>query len=197
MATDVDRKRVSAAPNHSERSALLARRAAFSSIRASSVSIRGSINCTVSSEEMPKPSEFVSHLLDLLSPLGGVSARAMFGGWGFYHGGKMFALVAYETFFVKVDDTSRPEFDALGLGPFVYASAGGKRTVMACHTVPATALDSSELLCEWARKGVEAARRAALKPAARKGSRTTPAPTPATARKSPRGGSPARRRSAA
>jgi len=46
---------------------------------------------------MPKPNEFVSHLLDLLRPLGDVRARVMFGGWGFYHAEKMFALVAFET----------------------------------------------------------------------------------------------------
>ena len=64
---------------------------------------------------MPKPNEFVSHLLDLLRPLGDVRARAMFGGWGFYHAEKMFALVAFETFFVKADEASRTEFESLGL----------------------------------------------------------------------------------
>ena len=114
---------------------------------------------------MGRKNEFVSHLLDLLQPLGDVSARGMFGGWGIYHGGKMFALVASETFFVKTDETSRGEFESLGLSPFVYEAQGGKRAVMAYFTVPAEALDSSSLLCEWAQKGIAAARRAAAKPA--------------------------------
>lgn len=80
---------------------------------------------------MPKPNEFVSHLLDLLRPLGDVRARAMFGGWGFYHAEKMFALVAFETFFVKADEASRTEFESLGLEPFTYEASGGKRAVMA------------------------------------------------------------------
>ncbi|MEK0450838.1 MAG: hypothetical protein RL088_3106 [Verrucomicrobiota bacterium] len=117
---------------------------------------------------MARGSEFVSHLLDLLAPIGGVTARGMFGGWGFYHSGKMFALVAYDTFYVKVDDTSRAEFEARGLGPFVYEAGGGKRSVMAYHTVPADALDSSPELCEWARKGIAAATRAAAAKLARK-----------------------------
>ncbi len=126
---------------------------------------------------MPKPNEFVSHLLDLLSPLGDVRARAMFGGWGIYHAEKMFALVALETFYVKADDASRAEFERLGLRPFTYESSGGKRTVMAYFTVPADALESSPLLCEWAEKGIAASARAAegarkLKPA-RKNSRTS------------------------
>lgn len=110
---------------------------------------------------MPKPTGFVNHLLDLLRPLGEVRARAMFGGWGFYHGEKMFALVAFETFFVKTDDASRGEFERHGLLPFIYEAGSGKRAVMSYYTVPSDALDSSPLLCEWARKGIEAAARAA------------------------------------
>jgi DNA transformation protein len=122
---------------------------------------------------MPKPNEFVSHLLDLLRPLGDVRARAMFGGWGFYHAEKMFALVAFETFFVKADEASRTEFESLGLQPFTYEASGGKRAVMAYFTVPSDALESSPMLCDWARKGIEAAARAAdgkrkAKPATRK-----------------------------
>jgi DNA transformation protein len=80
----------------------------------------------------------------------------------------MFALVAFDTFYVKVDDASRSEFEALGLGPFVYEAGGGKRSVMAYHTVPADALDGSAALCEWARKGIAAAARAAAAKPARK-----------------------------
>ena len=109
---------------------------------------------------MPQPNEFVNHLLDLLRPLGDVRARAMFGGWGFYHAEKMFALVAFETFFVKVDDASRAEFEGVGMTPFTYEASSGKRTVMSYFTVPPDALESSPMLCEWARKGIEAAARA-------------------------------------
>lgn len=119
---------------------------------------------------MARNSEFVNHLLDLLSPLGGVTARAMFGGWGIYRDGRMFALVAYDTFYVKVDDTSRAEFTARALPPFTFETKDGTKSVMSYHTVPDDALDSPELLCEWARKGVDAAARAAAakKPLRRK-----------------------------
>ncbi len=110
---------------------------------------------------MARTSEFVNHLLDLLAPLGGVTARGMFGGWGLHRDGRMFALVAFDTLYVKVDDASRPEFAALGLEPFRYKTKGGTNTIMSYHTVPADALDSAELLCEWAQKGIEAAARAA------------------------------------
>jgi DNA transformation protein len=108
---------------------------------------------------MPRRSEFVDYLVESLSPLGDVQARAMFGGWGFYLDGKMFALAAFETFYIKADDETRAEFESRGLAPFRY-EAKGKVSVMSYYQPPSAALDDRDLLCEWARKGVAAAKRA-------------------------------------
>ena len=62
-----------------------------------------------------KVSEFVTHVVDMLEPLGPVSARRMFGGYGIFLDGMMFALVADDTLYLKVDDESRSEFAAAGL----------------------------------------------------------------------------------
>ena len=43
---------------------------------------------------MASPARFVEHVLDLLLALGPVKARRMFGGWGFFLEGVMFALSA-------------------------------------------------------------------------------------------------------
>lgn len=106
-----------------------------------------------------RPPEFVSHLLDLLRPLGDVTARSMFGGWGFYLDGKMFALVAFDTFFIKADDANRAEFTSLGLAPFRYEMKPGKFNEMSYYSPPADALENSAELCAWAHKGIEASRR--------------------------------------
>ena len=111
---------------------------------------------------MPRRSEFVEHLVEMLAPLGAVSARAMFGGWGFWLEGRMFALVAQETFYIKADDTSRADFESQQLEPFRYESQG-KVNVISYIQPPTAALDDRELLCTWAQKGVEAAARAAKK----------------------------------
>ena len=116
---------------------------------------------------MPQRNGFVDYLVECLAPLGDVQARAMFGGWGFYVGGRMFALVAFETFFIKADDQNRAEFESLGLEPFRY-EAGGKVSVMSYFQPPSAALDDRDLLCEWARKGLDAAARAAKKKSPRK-----------------------------
>lgn len=112
---------------------------------------------------MPKRTQFVDYLLEQLAPLGEVSARGMFGGWGIYHEGRMFALVADDTLYLKVDDTSRADFEREGLQPFRYARTDREIAVMSYYQPPAAAIDDRALLCTWARKGVEAAARAAEK----------------------------------
>jgi DNA transformation protein len=118
---------------------------------------------------MPARSQFVEFLIDQLQPLGGVSARAMFGGWGVYLDGRMFALVAEDTLYIKADDANRAEFTAFGLESFRFEMKGAVKE-MSYFQPPASALDDGVRLCAWARKGVEAAARAAQrkKPAARK-----------------------------
>ncbi len=107
-----------------------------------------------------KANEFVTHVLDLLEALGPVSARRMFGGYGIYLDQLMFALVASDTLYLKVDDESRGEFEAAGLEPFRYTKKG-KTYQMSYHAAPEDALEDAELLRDWARKAVDAAMRTA------------------------------------
>lgn len=105
----------------------------------------------------------MDYLVEQLASLGDVSARSMFGGWGIYHEGRMFALVADDTLYIKVDDLNRDDFEREGLLPFRYDRTDREVAVMSYYQPPATAIDDRELLCEWARKGLEAAARAAEK----------------------------------
>jgi DNA transformation protein len=110
---------------------------------------------------MARQSAFVGHVVDLLSPLGppgGVRPRAMFGGYGIYLNDLMFALVAWDVLYFKVDDGNRPAYEAAGSGPFrPYAD---RPTTMSYHEVPASLLDEPDALMSWARDAVAAARRA-------------------------------------
>src|ERR687898_1887503 len=65
-----------------------------------------------------RDSEFLSYVVESLQPLGPVSARRMFGGFGIYLHGTMFALIAYDTLYLKVDDGNRSAYEAAGLEPF-------------------------------------------------------------------------------
>ena len=112
---------------------------------------------------MAKRSEFVDYLLEQLAALGEVSAKSMFGGWGIYHDGRMFALVADDTLYFKVDDANRADFEREGLQPFRYERTDREVAVMSYYQPPVAAIDDRDLLCSWARKGLEAATRAAEK----------------------------------
>ncbi len=109
---------------------------------------------------MAKKNEFVAHIIESLAAWAPVTARSMFGGYGIYREDRMFALVAYDTLYFKVDEISRPEFESAGLSPFTY---GENRVVMAYYHPPVTALDNSQELALWAEKGWQAAMRAAVK----------------------------------
>jgi DNA transformation protein and related proteins len=101
-------------------------------------------------------SDFVDHVLDLLTPWGGVSARKMFGGYGLYKHGAMFALVAEDVLYFKVDDRNRPLFQQLGMSPFTY-DGKGKPVEMPYWETPPDALDDGAALIDFARGALDAA----------------------------------------
>ena len=111
---------------------------------------------------MAGKSEFVQYLLELLEPFGPVSAKAMFGGFGIFRCDLMFGLVADETFYLKVDEKSRPEFESRGLCPFVYKTKG-KEFSMSYYQAPAEAMEDPEEMAKWAKKAYDAAKRASQK----------------------------------
>ncbi len=95
---------------------------------------------------------------ELLGSLGQVSARKMFGGWGLLHEGRMFALVADEVLYLKVDEHNRQAFDDAGSGPFIYRSARGE-AAMGYWRAPDEALDDPEAMRPWAALAWQAAER--------------------------------------
>jgi DNA transformation protein len=109
---------------------------------------------------MPKHSEFVDYLLESLASFGFVTAKSMFGGYGIYRGELMFALVADDVLYLKVDDHNRAQFEACGSQPFVYEKQG-KPLAMSYYQLPEEALDNSVELCRWAELAYQAALRAA------------------------------------
>jgi DNA transformation protein len=112
-----------------------------------------------------KKSEFVEHVTEMMRAFEAVEARAMFGGHGIYHRGTMFALVAQDALYIKADDENRPQFEALGLGPFIFRSKDGEAMTISYHAAPEEALESPAVMAEWARSGYACALRAAARKA--------------------------------
>lgn len=86
-----------------------------------------------------------------------VRARAMFGGVGIYAGDVFFALIADDTLYLKVDDSTRPDFEERGMSPF--RPYGEEGETMGYYELPGDALEDPEALRPWAEKAIAAARR--------------------------------------
>ncbi len=100
-------------------------------------------------------------LQEQLAPLGAVAVKRMFGGAGVFVDGLMIGLVAEDVLYLKVDAASRPAFEREGLPAFTYRRQGGKATVMSYSRAPDRLLDDPDEMLAWARRALEAARRAA------------------------------------
>ena len=107
---------------------------------------------------MARGSEFVEFVLENLQPLRGVSARRMFGGWGIYKDGVMFALIAYDQLYLKVDDGNRAAYEDAALPHFTYTDKGKPIRMPYCEA-PSEGFDDPEILCAWAREAFAAALR--------------------------------------
>ena len=103
-------------------------------------------------------SEFVEYLHEVFAHFGPISARKMFGGYGIYHADLMFGLVADDELFLKVDDQSRAEFEALALTPFEYQK-NNKVFKMSYYRAPEDIYDDPDIANHWATLAFEAALR--------------------------------------
>ncbi len=108
---------------------------------------------------MKRPDPFVQDCLDLLKVVAPVRARAMFGGHGIYRGDRMFALIAYERLYLKVDAETIPAFKAAGSGPFIWEANDGKKIAMSYWELPAEGWEDPEETRRWAKLALEAAAR--------------------------------------
>lgn len=99
---------------------------------------------------------FKEFVLDQLSALPDVRAKAMFGAHGLYQGEHFFGIVDEGRLFFKTDAQSRADYTSRGMGPFIYESRG-KTMTMGYHEVPPDILENPMELVLWARKAIQVA----------------------------------------
>jgi len=115
---------------------------------------------------VPVSKGFVAHALDLLSGVGPVQARSMFGGYGLYARGAMFGLLDDDELYLKADAVNRQAFVDAGCRRWVYPGPQGPMA-MGYYRPPDGALEEAEAMTPWARLGMEAAARAQAAKAAK------------------------------
>ena len=95
--------------------------------------------------------EFVLEQLGRVTP---VIGKSMFGGAGIYAQGLFFALIAEDRLYFKVNDTTRPDFEQLGMEPF---RPFGEDSAMGYYEVPADVVEDSVQLAAWMNKAIDVA----------------------------------------
>jgi DNA transformation protein and related proteins len=98
-------------------------------------------------------SEIEDRLLARLSGLGDVSCRPLFGGHGIYWRCTIFGIFFRDRLFLKVDDRSRGDYLARGMGPF---RPNDRQTLKSYHEVPPGVLADPEALLSWAKEAIRA-----------------------------------------
>lgn len=100
---------------------------------------------------------FRAFALEQLAGIQSIRARAMFGGVGIYAGEIFFGILARDALYLKVDDTSRGQYEAAGMTAFKpYADTP---MTMSYYQVPAQVLEDADELTTWARASIRVATR--------------------------------------
>jgi DNA transformation protein len=133
---------------------------------------------------------YLTYVLDQLRPVvPGIRVKRMFGAVGLYATDLFFGLVDDDVLYLKVDDTTRPEYEARGMPPFrpfeMHAS-------MNYSQLPEEILEDRDALPLWTSRALDVARAAKRSRATGKGSTKRAAKKRAT-KKAPAKKAPARK----
>lgn len=109
-------------------------------------------------EDMAYSVEYRNRIVDLLGAIVPIRAKAMFGGVGLYGDELFFALIDEDRLYFKVDDVSRRNFEAEGMGPFVPFE--GADPMRGYYEVPTRLLGDVEELTVWVDQALGVAQRA-------------------------------------
>jgi len=106
--------------------------------------------------------EFTHYIVDLMQGIGPVNAKRMFGGYGIFLDGLMFALISDGLLYLKADTENKEDFIKHKLGAFSYIKKG-KECHLSYFQSPEDALEDPEIMNSWARLSYAAALRTATK----------------------------------
>lgn len=104
---------------------------------------------------MSKSNSVLNYTIDQMSDFGIVTYKKMFGGIGLFCEGLMFALIADDVLYLKVDDSNRADFEAIGSAPF--KPYPHSKMIMQYYNVPEDLLEDKERMTEWCKKAFSVA----------------------------------------
>ena len=99
--------------------------------------------------------EYLDFVVEKLAPIGDITSRAMFGGYGIFHRGLMFALISEDVLYFKVNDSNREMYQKAQSRLFPHG--------ISYWEVPPDVLEENDRLHQWANISIEIAHKAAKK----------------------------------
>lgn len=99
--------------------------------------------------------EYLRFVMDKLLPLGDITSRVMFGGYGIFHVGLMFALISDDVLYFKVNESNRNMYKEAGSSQFHHG--------ISYWEVPDNVLEDLDRLYEWVNISIAIAEEAARK----------------------------------
>lgn len=102
--------------------------------------------------------DYLDFILEQLTPFGEVTYKKMFGGVGFYKDGIMFGGLMGGKFHLKVNDETRPEFEAAGMNSFFHRP--NSKSKPKYYEVPVEIVEDRDELAKWVTKTFEIAKAA-------------------------------------
>ena len=91
-------------------------------------------------------------VLDQLTDLRSLTARAMFGGYGLYHRSTFFGIIHNGRLYFKVTTSTLSRYTDHGMKPF---RPNAKQTLKSFYEVPIDILEDAEALTQWATDAAE------------------------------------------
>jgi DNA transformation protein len=98
------------------------------------------------------------YVADQLVGIRDLVIKRMFGGVGLWAGGAMFGVIDDDTVFLRVDDTTRPEFVARDMPAFRPLKRDPKKVSENYYQLPGEVLEDADELLVWAKRAIDAAR---------------------------------------
>ena len=94
---------------------------------------------------MPSSKAFLDLIMEKLATLGDLTGKSMFGGFGVFHRGEMFALISNDVLYLKADDSNREDYITRGCNQY---------KPMPYFRVPDDIFEDGEELLNWSMKSV-------------------------------------------
>ncbi len=101
--------------------------------------------------------DYLNFILEQLSIFGEFYTKPMFGGVSFFKDGCMFALIGHSSFYLRVTDSNRSDFESRGMTAFL---ATPEKKGLPYWEVPIEVIEDKDELAKWANKAYDVALKA-------------------------------------